>query len=308
MLRRASLLVCLVCAVSLLTIAAFPLHSDSYRVVSVYPHDPQAFTQGLVYVDGHLYESTGLNGRSSIRMVELSSGRVLQEYDLPAEYFGEGLTEWGGNLVQLTWMAHKGFVYERFSFSLLRTFSYEGEGWGLTHDDKQLIMSDGTSDLRFLDPRSFRETRRIHVTDEDGHPVKSLNELEYVRGEIYANVWMTDRIARISPRTGKVLGWIDLSGLIDKREVTDPGGPFSTASPTTPRRTGFLLPGSFGQSCLKSRSLIKKRRKTKASPRRPIRLLQCFGGDLGRNRRGWRYHRSVSRDRTAQTRRFGSRS
>ncbi len=223
MLRRASLLVCFICAVSLLTVAAPPLHPDGYRIVFVYPHDSKAFTQGLVYADGHLYESTGLNGRSSIRMVELSTGRVLQEYDLPAEYFGEGLTDWGGNLVQLTWMAHKGFVYDRFSFSLLRTFTYEGEGWGLTHDEKQLIMSDGTSDLRFLDPHSFRETRRIHVTDEAGHAVKSLNELEYVRGEIYANVWMTDKIARISPRTGKVLGWIDLSGLIDKREVTDPG-------------------------------------------------------------------------------------
>ena len=119
----------------------------------------------------------------------------------------------------MTWKAHKGFVYDRFSFSVLRTFQYEGEGWGLTHDDKQLIMSDGTSYLRFLNPKSFREIKRIHVTDEKGHPVENLNELEFIHGEIYANVWETDKIVRISPRTGKVLGWIDLSRLIDKREL-----------------------------------------------------------------------------------------
>lgn len=176
-------------------------------------------SQGLIYVDGHLYESTGLNGRSSIRMEDLSTGRVLQNYDLPAEYFGEGLTDWGSTLIQLTWRTHMGFVYDRFSFSVLRTFQYEGEGWGLTHDNRQLIMSDGTSYLRFLDPKSFRETRRIHVTDKTGHSVQNLNELEYIHGEIYANIWETDKIARISPRTGRVLGWIDLSGIIDKDEL-----------------------------------------------------------------------------------------
>jgi len=191
----------------------------AYQIVHTYPHDSKAFTQGLIYVDGHLYESTGLNGRSSIRMEDLSTGRILQNYDLPAEYFGEGLTAWGSNLVQLTWKSHKGFVYDRFSFSLLRTFQYEGEGWGLTHDNKQLIMSDGTSYLRFLDPKSFRETKRIHVTDETGHPVQNLNELEYIHGEIYANIWQTDKIVRISPRTGRVLGWIDLSRIIDKGEL-----------------------------------------------------------------------------------------
>jgi glutamine cyclotransferase len=146
---------------------------------------------------------------------------VLQHYDLPAEYFGEGLTDWGSNLVQLTWKAHKGFVYDRFSFTLLKTFAYEGEGWGLTHDGKQLIMSDGTSYLRFLDPQTFRETRRLFVTDEAGHALQNLNELEYVHGEIYANIWQTDKIVRISPRSGKVLGSIDLSGLIDKGELSD---------------------------------------------------------------------------------------
>ena len=196
--------------------------ADSFQVVHSYPHDPSAFTQGLIYVDGRLYESTGLYGRSSLRMVDLSTGRVLQKYDLPAAYFGEGLTEWDSNLIQLTWKAHKAFVYDRFSFSLVKTFAYEGEGWGLTHDDKQLIMSDGSSYLRFLDPKSFRESRRVHVTDDTGHAVENLNELEYVRGEIYANVWGSSTIVRISPRTGKVLGRVDLSGIIDKRELNNP--------------------------------------------------------------------------------------
>jgi glutaminyl-peptide cyclotransferase len=176
----------------------------------------------LVFVDGHLYESTGQNGRSSVRMVDLSTGQVLQKHDLPAEYFGEGLTDWGSNLIQLTWKAQKGFVYDRFSFSVLRTFTYEGEGWGLTHDETQLIMSDGSSQLRFLDPKSFRLARRIRVTDENGRAVENLNELEFVHGEIYANIWHSDEIARISPRTGRVLGWIDLSGIIDQRELHDP--------------------------------------------------------------------------------------
>jgi len=204
--------------------AAKPLGSQiqGYEIVHTYPHDPRAFTQGLLYVDGHLYESTGLRGQSSIRMLDLNTGRVLQRYDLPADYFGEGLTDWGSTLVQLTWQAHKGFVYDRFSFALLRTFSYAGEGWGLTHDDKQLIMSDGTSYLRFLDPKSFRETRRIHVTTENGQEIPDLNELEYVRGEIYANIWHSDRIARISPKTGKLLGWIDLNGSRDPSTAANP--------------------------------------------------------------------------------------
>jgi glutaminyl-peptide cyclotransferase len=197
-------------------------HVDTFQIVRTFPHDSNAFTQGLIYVEGRLYESTGLNGWSSLRMLDLSTGRVLQKYDLPVELFGEGLTDWGSTLIQLTWKAHKGFVYDRFSFSLLRTFEYEGEGWGLTHDRTQLIMSDGTSYLRFLDPKSFREVRRIHVTDEKGQAVENLNELEYIHGEIYANLWQTDRIARISPRTGKVIAWLDLSGIIDKRELVSP--------------------------------------------------------------------------------------
>jgi glutamine cyclotransferase len=221
MIRHPGFLVLFLYAVVASTAAKPPVsgHADTYRIVHVYPHDSQAFTQGLIYLDGHLYESTGRNGRSSIRMEDLSTGRILQHYDLPAEYFGEGLTDWGSNLIQLTWKSHKGFVYDRFSFSLVRTFQYEGDGWGLTHDDKQLIMSDGTSYLRFLDPKSFRETKRVHVTDQAGHLVENLNELEYIHGEIYANIWQTDKIVRISPRTGRVLGWIDLSGIIDKGEL-----------------------------------------------------------------------------------------
>jgi len=195
---------------------------DSYRVVHTYPHDPDAFTQGLVYVDGHLYESTGRNGKSSIRMVDPSTGRVLQHYELAAHYFGEGLTNWGNELVQLTWQTHLGFVYDRSTFAWKRSFQYEGEGWGLTHDNKSLILSDGTAVLRFLDPKSFVETRRISVTDERGRPVVNLNELEFVRGEIYANIWQSDQIVRISPQSGKVLGRIDLAGLMDKQQLTDP--------------------------------------------------------------------------------------
>ena len=200
--------------------AAVPEYT--YQIVHVYPHDPNAFTQGMIYLDGHLYESTGRYGNSSLRMVDLTTGRVLQHVDLPQEYFAEGLTDWGSNLVQLTWKHEIGFVYDRFSFSLKSTFHYKGEGWGLTHDSRQLIMSDGSEYLRFLDPDSFHETRRIRVTDEHGKPVLQLNELEYIHGEIYANIWETDKIARISPRTGKVVGWIDLTGIIDKRELSDP--------------------------------------------------------------------------------------
>lgn len=196
--------------------SSFTPHVSGYQVVHVYPHDPAAYTQGLIYKDGHLYESTGREGKSSLRMVDLATGQVLQRYDLPPDLFGEGLTDWGGNLIQLTWTAGKAFVYDSFTFSLRQTFRYKGEGWGLTHDAKSLIMSDGTPVLRFLDPTTFREIRRVSVLDENKKPVRSLNELEYVRGEIYANVWQTDRIVRISPQSGRVLGWIDLSGLMEK--------------------------------------------------------------------------------------------
>ena len=197
------------------------VHADRYQIVHAYPHDPNAYTQGLVYIDGYLYESTGRNGKSSIRKVDLTTGRVLQHYELAEKYFGEGLTDWAGELIQLTWKAGLGFVYDRSTFAWKRSFEYSGEGWGLTHDDKHLILSDGTAVLRFLNPETFAETKRLTVTDA-GLSVTDINELEYVRGEIYANVWHTDKIARISPRTGKVLGWIDLDGIIDKSQLSDP--------------------------------------------------------------------------------------
>ena len=186
--------------------------TESYRIVHVYPHDATAFTQGLVFVNGMLYESTGLRGQSNLRMVDLASGRMLQKHDLAAKYFGEGLTDWQSHLIQLTWQSHLGFVYDTFSFRTIRTFTYPWEGWGLTHDSRHLILSDGTSVLHLLDPSTFKPVGKIQVT-ADGQPVMNLNELEYIHGEIYANIWGTNRIARISPSTGKVIEWIDLSGL-----------------------------------------------------------------------------------------------
>ena len=188
-----------------------------YQVVRSYPHDRGAFTQGLIVRDGVFYEGTGLNGRSSIRRVKLETGEVLQMKALSQEYFGEGITEWNGQIVQLTWQSEVGFVYDMKTFAPVKRWTYSGEGWGLTHDDKRLIMSDGSSQLRFLDPATFKETGRITVRDANG-PVERLNELEYVKGEIFANVWQTDRIARISPKDGRVTGWIDLSGLLSPAE------------------------------------------------------------------------------------------
>ena len=189
----------------------------TYQIVRAYPHDAEAFTQGLEYVEGVLYEGTGINGRSSIRKVTLETGDVVQRRAVGREHFGEGITVWGDQLFELTWQSQVALVYERRTFLPLRTFSYKGEGWGLTHDAANLIMSDGTSALRFLDPGTFRERRRVTVTD-GGVPVKYLNELEFVKGEVYANVWTTDFIARVDPATGRVTGWIDLRGLLPARE------------------------------------------------------------------------------------------
>lgn len=186
---------------------------DGYRIVNAYPHDSKAFTQGLIYLNGFLFESTGRKGQSTLRKVDLKTGEIVQRYSLDKSFFGEGLTEWHDQLVQLTWLSNMAFVYDLTSFALRRTISYSGEGWGLTHDRQGLILSDGTDTLRFLDPLSFRETRRLLVTDGDV-PVTGLNELEYVGDEVYANVRHTDRIARISPHSGRVIGWIDLEGLM----------------------------------------------------------------------------------------------
>ena len=183
-----------------------------FRVVNVYPHDPDAFTQGLVFHNGHMYEGTGLNGHSTLRKVELKTGKVLKNRHLQAEYFGEGITICRNRLIQLTWRSHTGFIYDTQSFRLLGKFSYPTEGWGITCDGNNLIMSDGTAILRFLDPWKFTVVKQIEVMDR-GVAVPHINELEYIRGEIYANIWDTEYIARISPQTGEMLGWIDLRGL-----------------------------------------------------------------------------------------------
>jgi glutamine cyclotransferase len=194
---------------------ALPVYG--YRVVNVYPHDRQAYTQGLIWCDGFLYEGTGLHGASSLRKVRLETGRVVEQRSLDRQYFGEGITEWGGRLLQLTWNSNLGFIYDRSSLKVRGTFRYPGEGWGLTHDRDRLIMSDGTAILRVLDPKTLRETGRLNV-QSGGAPLANLNELEFVQGEIFANVYRTDLIARISPQTGAVTGWIDLSGLLPEAD------------------------------------------------------------------------------------------
>jgi glutamine cyclotransferase len=190
-----------------------PAPVAGYRIVNSYPHDPRAFTQGLVFADDLLWEGTGLRGHSSLRKVDLKTGNILQVRQLPAQFFGEGITIYRNRVIQLTWRARVGFVYDKKTFQLLDTFNYPTEGWGITHDGRSFIMSDGTSTLYLLDPQTFQEVGRLEVHTRDG-PVSRLNELEYVQGEIYANVWKTDRIARISPETGEVVGWIDLEGLL----------------------------------------------------------------------------------------------
>ncbi len=192
---------------------ADPIAEYRYEVVRTYPHDPDAFTQGLFYRDGFLYEGTGQPGRSSIRKVKLETGEVVQRHDVPAPYFGEGIVCWKDRLLELTWKAQSGFLYDLATFEPKGEFPYPGEGWGLTQDGRRIIMSDGSAELRFWDPETLRETGRIAVTAEYGQPVVNLNELEWVKGEIYANVWRTDRIARIDPQTGHVVGWINLAGL-----------------------------------------------------------------------------------------------
>jgi len=184
-----------------------------YEIVKTYPHDVSAFTQGLFIRDGILYEGTGLSGRSSLRKVDIDTGKALEEHKLPGIYFGEGIATDGKRIVQLTWRSHKGFVYDIKTFKPLREFSYPTEGWGLTYDGRNFVMSDGSATLYFLDPRSFKEIGRLEVYDRKG-PVVRLNELEYVKGEIFANVWGEDRVARIDADTGRVTGWIDFRGLL----------------------------------------------------------------------------------------------
>jgi glutaminyl-peptide cyclotransferase len=207
-----------IAAALMMTQAARSVPRYTYQVVRTYPHDPNAFTQGLQFVDGVLYEGTGLNGRSSIRKVKFETGEVLQRRDVPAQYFGEGITLWKTDLIELTWKSEVAFVYDSATFQPRRTHQYVGEGWGLTHDAVNLIMSDGSDRLRFIDPVTFMERRRVQVI-ADGMGVRNLNELEFVKGEIFANIWQTDLIARIAP-DGRVVGWIDLSGLLTNSERT----------------------------------------------------------------------------------------
>lgn len=186
---------------------------NTYKVIHVFPHDPAAYTQGLFYHQGFLYEGTGLNGHSSLRKVRLETGEVIQRVDLVPEFFGEGVALLKSQILQLTWQSHVGFIYNLSDFHLVRQFSYEGEGWGLTSNGRDVFMSDGTAEIRVLDGRTFAEKRRLKVHDGN-MPITQLNELEWVEGEIFANVWHTDRIARISPQSGKVVGWINLKGLL----------------------------------------------------------------------------------------------
>lgn len=189
----------------------------TYEVVKAWPHDRGAFTQGLVFHRGELIESTGLNGASTLRAVEIATGRVRRQIQVPAAYFAEGLAVLGDRAFQLTWQNRKGFVYDVDTFQLQREFTYEGEGWGLATDGRNLILSDGTSRIRFLDPSTFAVSRTVEVT-MNGKPLDQLNELEFIAGEIFANVWQTDRVVRIDPATGVVLGVIDFSGLLSAQD------------------------------------------------------------------------------------------
>jgi glutaminyl-peptide cyclotransferase len=198
------------------------------RVIASYPHDPRAFTQGLLFHDGFLWESTGHYGQSSLRKIELHSGQVLAQRQLPSTMFGEGLALWGGELIQLTWTNRLGLVYALDDLRPLKTFRLAGEGWGLTHDGHQLILSDGSAELAFLDPQTYTEVRRLPVHDR-GQPVQHLNELEFIKGQVWANVWMTDRIAIISPQDGRVTAWLDLKDLL----------PAADRQPTTAELNGI---------------------------------------------------------------------
>ncbi|HVJ03617.1 MAG TPA: glutaminyl-peptide cyclotransferase [Sphingomonas sp.] len=185
---------------------------QTVEVVRTLPHDPLAFTQGLFFEDGALFEGTGEEGTSGVRKVKLETGEVLAQRELPLPYFGEGITSMKDKLYQLSWKDQKGFIYNRKDFSPAGEFAYKGEGWGLTHDGKSLILSDGTPELRFLDPESFAVQRTLKVTAA-GCPVEELNELEWIDGEIWANIWRTDLIARIDPQSGKVKGFVDVAAL-----------------------------------------------------------------------------------------------
>ena len=208
----------LIAFLTALQIGAAPITEYGYQVVHVYPHDPDAFTEGLFYLNGFLYEATGLPGKSFVRKVDLQTGKVLQQEEVPQPYFGEGIVAIKDRLIQLTYTTETGFVYNLKTLQKEREFHYPGQGWSLTYDGKRIIMDDGTPELRFWDSETLRETGRVKVT-ANGVPLENINELEWVKGELYANVWHTDRIARIDAATGQVRGWIDLTGLLPRSDV-----------------------------------------------------------------------------------------
>jgi glutaminyl-peptide cyclotransferase len=205
-------------AASLAAAAESPIPVWSVQVVHTYPHDTTAFTEGLFFLNGYLYESTGLEQHSSLRKVRLETGEVVKRQDLAPQYFGEGIVNWKGRIIGLTWKTGLGFVFDLATFKLQHNFSYTGEGWGLTQNGQEIIMSDGTPQLRFLNPETLKETHRLEVTLR-GKPVQNLNELEWVKGEILANVWQTNWILRIDPASGNVVGVIDLNGLLQTSDV-----------------------------------------------------------------------------------------
>jgi glutaminyl-peptide cyclotransferase len=230
----------LIVAVTLAACACGPSSQASgipeygYQIVHTYPHDKSAFTEGLFYLNGYLYESTGTERFSWVRKVKIETGEVVQQHDVPPQYFGEGIVHWNNKLYQMTYKSETGFVYDLATFQVQREFQYKGQGWAYTTDGKQIYM-DGSRDvdagqsdpeIRILDPDTLKETAVIRVT-ADGEPVKNLNELEWVKGEIYANIWETERIARIDPKTGKVVGWIDLTGLLTPADRIE-SGPLQT--------------------------------------------------------------------------------
>jgi glutamine cyclotransferase len=229
----------------------------TFEVVHVFPHDPTAFTQGLEFHAGFLYESTGLNGRSSLRKVRLETGEVVQHVDLSPEFFGEGITLLHDEIYQLTWRSEVGFVYSARDFRLLRRFSYTGEGWALTNNGHEIFMSDGTAQLRVVEAGTFKEKRRFKVHDGT-RAIDQLNELEWVEGEIFANVWQTDRIARVSPVTGDVLGWIDLAGLLSPVYKVEPGAVLNGIAYDGAQKrlfiTGKLWPNLFEIRLVRKRS------------------------------------------------------
>jgi glutaminyl-peptide cyclotransferase len=185
----------------------------SYKVVAEYPHSTDSYTEGFLYLDGLFYEGTGIAGHSALLAIQPETGRPVQRLALAPQYFGEGIVDWGPNIYQWTWQSHICFVYDRFTLRMLKQLSYTGEGWGMTRTAKELITSDGTATLRFRDPNSFKETHHILVKDGE-RTIGELNELEFIKGEIYANVWHSDLIARINPHDGRVIAWIDLTGLL----------------------------------------------------------------------------------------------